>query len=100
VSHKEGSEGLDFGAYVAAVDDVPGEFDLIVVDGRAREACYARALDRLAPGGMIVFDNVDRQRYVDAIEASHRPVEVLWTRGLTPSLPYPTRTALIRLAAH
>jgi hypothetical protein len=100
VSHKEGSEGLDFGAYVAAVDDVPGEFDLIVVDGRAREACYARALDRLAPDGMIVFDNVDRQRYVDAIEASHRPVEVLWTRGLTPSLPYPTRTALIRLAAH
>ena len=97
LSQKPGFEGLDFAAYVAAVDDVAGQFDLVVVDGRARGACFRRAISRLAPGGVLVFDNVDRQRYRDAIADSPVPVEVTWTRGLTPALPYPTRTALVRL---
>jgi hypothetical protein len=97
LSQKPGFEGLDFAQYVAAVDDVDGRFDLIVVDGRARGACFERAITRLAPGGVLVFDNVDRQRYRDAIAASPVPVDVEWTRGLTPALPYPTRTALVRL---
>lgn len=97
LSEKPGFEGLDFGDYVQAVDDVDDRFDLIVVDGRARGACFRHAIGRLAPGGVLVFDNVDRQRYRDAIAASPVPVEVEWTRGLTPALPYPTRTALVRL---
>ena len=32
-----------------------------------------------------------------AIAESPVPVDVEWTRGLTPALPYPTRTALVRL---
>jgi hypothetical protein len=97
LSEKAGFEGLDFSAYVDAVQQTQGSFDLIVVDGRARGACFTRAISRLAPEGILVFDNVDRQRYRDAIEASPVPVEVEWTRGLTPALPYPTRTALVRL---
>jgi len=42
---------------------------------------------------------VDRERYRDAIAAAPVAVEVEWTRGLTPALPYPTRTALVRRAA-
>ncbi len=98
-SAKPGHGGLDFADYVAAIDDVPGEFDVVVIDGRAREACLARAVPRLAPGGIIVFDNVDRQRYVTAIESTVRTegdrLSVTMTRGLTPALPYPTRTALL-----
>ncbi|WP_210648760.1 class I SAM-dependent methyltransferase [Nocardioides sp. SYSU D00065] len=98
-SAKPGHAGLDFADYVAAIDDVPGEFDVIVIDGRAREACLARALQRLAPDGVIVFDNVDRRRYVDAIDqavgAAGDRLAVTMTRGLTPALPYPTRTALL-----
>jgi Methyltransferase domain len=98
LSQKPGFEGLDFSAYVDAIDETDGRsFDLIVVDGRARTACFVRAIERLAPDGILVFDNVDRQRYRDAIAASPVPVDVQWTRGLTPSLPYPTRTALVRL---
>jgi hypothetical protein len=97
LSEKEGFSGLDFGRYVAAVEDTPGPFDLIVVDGRARGACFERAISRLSPEGILVFDNVDRQRYRDAIAASPIPIDVEWTRGLTPALPYPTRTALVRL---
>lgn len=95
-SRKPGHAGLDFAAYVAAIDATEGDFDVIVIDGRAREACLERAVDRLAPDGIIVFDNVDRQRYVDAIDAQGPRLTVAMTRGLTPALPYPTRTAILR----
>jgi Methyltransferase domain len=97
-SAKPGHAGLDFSSYVDAIDDVDGDFDVIVIDGRAREACLHRAVTRLAPDGLIVFDNVDRQRYRQAIGSLGGKVEVTTTRGLTPALPYPTRTALLRLA--
>lgn len=96
LSAKPGYQDLDFGAYVRAVDEVPGDFDLIVVDGRARQDCFHRAVSRLSADGVLVFDNVDRKRYREAIASSPIPVEVTWTRGLTPALPYPTRTALVR----
>ncbi|MFW6775697.1 class I SAM-dependent methyltransferase [Nocardioides sp. CPCC 205120] len=101
-SRKRGFEDLDFADYVAEVDRVPGQLDLVVVDGRAREACLRRAVDRVAPGGVVVVDNVDRERYRDAIDEVRAvlgdSVSVTWTRGRTPTLPYPTRTALLRLA--
>jgi hypothetical protein len=97
-SAKKGFEGLDFGRYVEAINETTGEFDLIVVDGRAREACLFAALPRLAEDGLIVFDNVDRERYVEAIAELGPAFQVTWTRGLTPCLPYPTRTALIARA--
>lgn len=97
-SAKPGHAGLDFDDYVSAIDDVTGDFDVIVIDGRAREACLAAAVERLSPEGLIVFDNVDRRRYVDAIDTLGSRVSVTMTRGLTPALPYPTRTALLRPA--
>jgi hypothetical protein len=95
-SAKTGHAGLDFADYVAAIDDVDGTFDVVVIDGRAREACLVRAVERLAPEGIIVFDNVDRRRYVEAIDTVGDRLVVTMTRGLTPALPYPTRTALLR----
>lgn len=94
-SGKPGFEGLDFSSYVGAIEATDGEFDLIVIDGRAREVCLERALPRLADDGLIVLDNVDRARYREAIDKHCSGLKVTWTRGLTPSLPYPTRTALI-----
>jgi len=92
-SQKEGHHGLDFEAYVNAIDDVPGDFDLVVVDGRAREACLLKARDRLAPDGVVVFDNSRRRRYRAAIAASGMRERVL--RGLTPTLPYPEQTSVL-----
>jgi hypothetical protein len=93
-SGKEGNENLDFSDYVAAIDQVKGGFDLVVVDGRARQACLARASARLAPDGIIVFDNSGRRRYRGAIEASGLVEERL--RGLVPTLPYPDQTSILR----
>lgn len=95
-SAKPGHAGLDFAGYVEAIEDVPGFFDVIVIDGRAREACLLHAVERLSAEGIIVFDNVDRRRYVDAIDNVGDRLVVTMTRGLTPALPYPTRTALLR----
>ncbi len=92
-SAKEGHEGLDFAGYVAAIDDVPGSFDLVVIDGRAREACLAAAVGRVARDGLIVFDNSRRRRYRAAIARSGLQERAL--RGLTPTLPYPEQTSLL-----
>ena len=93
-SAKEGHRGLDFADYVAAINSVDGHFDLVVVDGRAREACLEAAQGRLAPGGVVVFDNSRRRRYREAIRASGMLERRC--RGLTPTLPYPEQTSILR----
>ena len=92
-SLKEDHGGLDFEEYVRSIEDTDGDFDLVVVDGRAREACLAAAVPRLARGGIIVYDNSWRRRYRPAIQScglrEHR------LRGLTPTLPYPDQTSIL-----
>lgn len=54
----------EFRAYADAVLDYPdGRFDLVLVDGRARVACARNALDKLAPGGLLVLDNAEWPKY-------------------------------------
>jgi len=91
-----GHTGLDYSDYVAAIDAVRGNFDLIVIDGRARTACLDKAVERLTPGGMIVFDNTNRARYREALESVGPMFESTTTSGLTPALPWSTRTTLLR----
>lgn len=53
-----------FRRYVERIDEFPdGHFDAIVVDGRARNACLARARPKAKPGGWIVLDNSERDKY-------------------------------------
>jgi predicted O-methyltransferase YrrM len=94
ISERDGHEHLDFADYVAVIDEVGGDFDLVVVDGRARPSCLARAVPHLAEDGVIAFDNAGRARYRAAIEASGLVVDV--RRGWAPSLPYREATALLR----
>jgi predicted O-methyltransferase YrrM len=93
-SRRRGQQGLDFTAYVASIDAVPGAFDLVVVDGRARVASARRALPRLAPGGLLVLDNANRDEYAAVVRDP--ALDVRLHRGATPCLPYPTTTALVR----
>lgn len=52
-----------FDSYVASIDAVSGEFDMIVIDGRARNTCLAKAIPRLRADGILLFDNSDRREY-------------------------------------
>ena len=94
LSSKPGHEGLDFTRYATSILDEEGLFDLIVVDGRAREACLLHASEKLAPGGMVVFDNSGRQRYAAGIANS--ALKAVRYPGLAPSLPYRDETTLLR----
>lgn len=59
-AHKE----LSFRSYAEAIDSYPDRFfDLVVVDGRARQACIRHALVKIRPGGYLLLDNSDRPHY-------------------------------------
>ncbi|MBD3679073.1 MAG: class I SAM-dependent methyltransferase [Rhodobacteraceae bacterium] len=92
-SAKSGFGGQYFDAYVRAIDAEDGEFDLIVIDGRAREACLEAAIPRLAPGGIILVDDTKRARYRAAIEASGLAFRRF--DGLAVSLPVADSTTLL-----
>ena len=92
-SRRRGHEDLDFTPYIAMVEEIGGTFDLIVVDGRARVASLAASSPHLAEDGVIVFDNANRSEYKVGIAGSGLHAEFL--RGLAPSLPYPSTTALL-----
>ena len=92
-SGKEGYQGLDFTEYVASIQAVGGEFDLIVIDGRARATCLPVARAHIVPDGLIVFDNSWRRRYRTAI--SNCGLDEWAIRGLVPTLPYPDQTSLL-----
>ena len=92
-SHRRGWGGLDFSRYVKSLLAQDGQFDLIVIDGRCRNACLEAACSKISSDGIILFDNADRRRYRPAIDACD--LAKLWTRGMTACLPYPDSTLLL-----
>ena len=79
---------LEYGGdYCRVVAERPGRFDVVVIDGRDRVNCARHALTGLAPGGVIVWDNTDREEYRPGFEAlaaaGFRRVEFM---GLAPTL--------------
>ncbi|HEY5972158.1 MAG TPA: class I SAM-dependent methyltransferase [Pseudoxanthomonas sp.] len=92
-SLRKGYEDRSFDDYVASISAHPGEFDLIVIDGRARTACLSMAIPRLAKDGVILFDNSDREEYRARIESSG--LEERRLRGMAPALPFPSQTSLL-----
>jgi hypothetical protein len=49
----------DANTYARAIDEVGGEFDIIVIDGAWRNECATAALAHLRPGGIFILDNSD-----------------------------------------
>jgi hypothetical protein len=92
-SGRSGYAGCDFSAYVDSIADGATRYDLVVIDGRSRDACLRRAWDCLDAGGLVVFDNSRRQRYQAALGATGG--RLTRYRGWAPALPYPSETTLI-----
>lgn len=93
-SGKRGNEGLDFSSYVAAIDDTGARYDLIVVDGRARSDCLARASQYLSDGGRIVFDNSNRPRYQASLRQFGGELQRYPGRG--PGSPTKWETSILK----
>lgn len=62
-----GCENKDFEKYVRAIDEFPdSHFDLVLIDGRSRPACIARALAKIKRGGFLALDDSQRLWYQKA----------------------------------
>lgn len=58
---------LSFEKYAKHIDSFSNDaFDIVVVDGRIRNACVRRAMRHVKPGGCIVLDNSERPHYEDS----------------------------------
>lgn len=59
-----GWAGWSFEEYVRKIEEFPdNHFDLVSVDGRARQACLLAAMPKVRPGGLLVLDDAQRDRY-------------------------------------
>jgi hypothetical protein len=62
------SEGQSFRNYSHGADHLQDAyFDLLLIDGRARSTCLENSISKLKPGGILIFDNSDRESYQDII---------------------------------
>ena len=68
--------------YVAFPRSLGLTFDFVLVDGRARTFCLREGYELLAPGGLIVLHDAQREEYRDAVRALGRSQYMLpWTAG-------------------
>lgn len=66
VSKNKDYAGQSFEKYVKAIDDYPNDFfDIVFVDGRARNCCIKRAIPHVKKGGFLALDNSDRKYYLE-----------------------------------
>lgn len=55
---------MNFRRYVLSINEFPDEyFDLVFVDGRARPSCITNSIPKIKPGGYLMLDNSERERY-------------------------------------
>lgn len=53
-------------AYAEAILGYEESFDLVLIDGRERLTCLHNAIQRLSKRGVIVFDDMEREKYAGA----------------------------------
>jgi hypothetical protein len=87
-------DGRTYRRYVAQIDSfADGSLDMVLVDGRARPSCIARAAPKLRPGGLLILDNSDRGYYTrcnaEAL-ASYRPLVFIGAIAQVPAFSQTT----------
>ena len=63
-SSDERYKNKNFKKYVGKINDFPDDFfDLVAVDGRARNACLGSVLSKVKQNGYVLLDNSERAEY-------------------------------------
>lgn len=71
--------------YIDAAKNHPDVFDVILVDGRERVACFKSGIEALSDRGLIILDDSDRAEYQEAFEyAQAKGFKHLRISGLKP----------------
>lgn len=99
--HKSASTTLIYkeldedGAYCRAIHEVPRDFDIIIIDGRDRVNCCKQAFDQLKPGGVIILDDSERERYNPGAKfLKSKGFRSLSFSGISPGLFYRKATSV------
>lgn len=61
-------ELIDGGRYCKVVSEYEQPFDIIIIDGRDRVNCAMNSLKALARNGIIIWDNSDRDAYLEGYQ--------------------------------
>lgn len=83
---------LDY--YPQIIDYFTRKFDIIIIDGMRRDDCIHRAIDHLAPGGLMVLDNSDSEAFASQVWLKQRGWKSITLRGKyqwTEDVPHDTR---------
>ncbi len=65
-----GWQGYSFEEYVKVIDQYPDQyFDLVIIDGRSRSACFLHAIKKIKKGGYLLFDNSERDKYQGVLKS-------------------------------
>jgi hypothetical protein len=68
----------------------------VVVDGRSRVDCARHGLGKIRPGGFLLLDNAQRERYRPVFALFKEP-PVFHSTGCTPFQCTPATTAIWRV---
>jgi hypothetical protein len=81
--------------YIKMVGTLGIVFDIIIIDGIFRVECVSESLNHLNDGGVIIFDNSEREEYSSSIEAlnsqSFKRIDFI---GLGPVTSIQTTTSI------
>jgi len=83
-----------FENYKNGVDKYPDKyFDIIFIDGRARNSCVKKRITKIRQDGIIILDNSKRDIYQDSIELlrNYRRSDFF---GFEPYSIYPRQTSV------
>lgn len=94
-SLKIGYKKLDFTDYVNFIDKIGLRFDIIFIDGRARQECLKIAKNYLNPNGIIVLDDSNRNRYEKAISVFYPNNKIIQLKGFGTYIPLLHQAAII-----
>ena len=66
IAKHSSASGKSFKDFVHSIDKFKDNyFDIIVIDGRVRNRCLDLAIPKLKRGGMIIYDDTNRDHYFD-----------------------------------
>jgi len=61
---EKGGQGFYFETYCRAIESYPNEyFDLVFIDGMARQSCITHALKKIKPEGFLMLDDTYKKEY-------------------------------------
>ena len=96
-SYNGNYSNMSFKNYVQEILNYPDNyFDIVFIDGRARTGCFIESIKKLKKGGLIVWDNTERDRYRENFKISKHLLKKIEVPGPTPFSAFFTVTTIFK----